>query len=141
MWFNPMMIWLLKSPLHFFVSKNMMLVTYKGRKSGKTYTIPVNYIRDEHTLYTTSWKDRTWWRNLRDGAPVQLRVQGQERIAIPKVSEANEEVASLLNTYFRIAPNMARYFEVGLGPDGKPQPEDLTAAAIPRVMVTLKIEE
>jgi deazaflavin-dependent oxidoreductase (nitroreductase family) len=139
MWFNSLIIWLLNSPLHFFVSKNMMLITYTGRKSGKTYTIPVNYIRDGDTFYTTSWKERTWWRNLRAGQPVKLQVQSQELTAKPKVSESNEEIADLLNTYFQIAPNMTRNFKVGLDANGKPLPEDLAAAAIPRVMVTLKI--
>jgi deazaflavin-dependent oxidoreductase (nitroreductase family) len=139
MWFNPIMIWLLKSPFHFFVSKNMMLITYTGRKSGKTYTIPVNYIQDGNMLYITSWKERTWWRNLRDGGAVKLRVQGREITATPRVSETEEDVTSLLGCYLNIAPNMARYFDVGLDSDGNPQPEDLATAAIPRVMVTLKI--
>lgn len=62
MWFNPMMKWLIASPLHIFVSKNMMLITYTGRKSGVTYTTPVNYLREGNTLYVTSWRERTWWR-------------------------------------------------------------------------------
>jgi hypothetical protein len=41
MWYNPIMRGLLNSPMHFFASKNMMLMTYKGRKSGKTYTLRV----------------------------------------------------------------------------------------------------
>ena len=139
MWFNPIIKGLLKSPLHFFVSKNMMLITYTGCKSGQAYTTPVNYIRDGKTLYTTSWKERTWWRNLRDGRPVTLWVQGKELSAIPEVIESNEDVADWLNTYFRIAPGMARYFEVGLDPQGNVLPEDIAAAAVPCVGVTLKI--
>jgi deazaflavin-dependent oxidoreductase (nitroreductase family) len=140
MWFNPIMIWLLKSPLHFFVSKNMMLITYTGRKSGKPYTVPVNYIQDGDMLYTTSWKDRTWWRNLRNGQPVTLRVRGQKRAAIPKVSETNEDVADQLSTYFQLVPNMARYFNVELDPQGNPIQDDIAAAAVPRVMVTFGIQ-
>ena len=45
MWFNPMITWLLRSPLHGLVSKSIMLITYKGRKSSKEYTTPVNYLR------------------------------------------------------------------------------------------------
>ncbi len=141
MWFNPVLIGLLKSPLHFFVSKNMMLITCTGHKSGKAYTLPVNYIREGDTLYTTSWKERTWWRNLRKGNPVMLRVQGQEITALPEVYESNEDIARLLTTYFQIAPNMARYFKVGLDSQGSPIPEDISAAAAPRVMVVLKVEQ
>lgn len=136
MWFNPIIKGLLKSPLHFFVSKNMMLITYTGRKSGQTYTLPVNYIRDGDTLYTTSWKERTWWRNLRDRQPVTLRVQGKKFEATPKVSETDEDVTSQLTTYFQLAPKMAQYFDVGLDSQGNSIPEDIAAAAIHRVVVT-----
>jgi deazaflavin-dependent oxidoreductase (nitroreductase family) len=139
MWFNPIMIWLIKSPLHFFVSKNMMLITYTGRKSGKSYTIPVNYLQDGETLYTTSWRERTWWRNLREGKTVNLRLRGKDLEATPEVFETDEGVASLLTPYFQIAPNMTRYFEVGLDSEGNPLPEDIVTAAKTRIMVQLKI--
>ena len=44
MWFNPIMRWLVSSPLHFLVSQSLMLMTYQGCKSGKSYTIPMNYL-------------------------------------------------------------------------------------------------
>ena len=139
MWFNPIIKGLLKSPLHFFVSKNIMLITYTGRKSGQTFTTPVNYIRDGDAFYTTSWKDRNWWRNLRDRHPVTLWVQGKEFTAIPEVTESNEDIADWLRNYFQIVPGMARYFEVGLNPQGNAIPEEITAAAVSCVGVKLKI--
>lgn len=139
MWFNPIIKGLLNSPLHFFASKNMLLITYTGRKSGKTYTLPINYIQDGDTLYATSWKERSWWRNLRSGQTVTLKIQGKEMTASPKVEETNEGVAEFLSTSFRIAPNMARYFKVRLDPQGNPIPEDITAAAMPCIGITFKI--
>jgi len=59
MWFNPIMIWLLKSPLHGFISKGVMLVTVTGRKSGKFFLTPTNYVRDGNTLWVISWRERT----------------------------------------------------------------------------------
>jgi len=140
MWFNPIMIWLLKSPLHFFVSKNMMLINFTGRKSGNQYTIPVNYLQDGDTLYTTSWRERTWWRNLRDGKVVSLRLRGENVEATPEVTESDERVAALLSTYFQLAPNMARYFEVGLDPEGQPLPDDISTAAKTRIIVQFKTQ-
>lgn len=78
MWYNSMMKWLLRSPLHGLISKNIMLLTYTGRKSGKVYTVPVNYVRQSDHLSVVSYRHRTWWRNLRGGAPVTLLIQGQE---------------------------------------------------------------
>ena len=38
---NPLLAALLRSPLHRLASKNLMLLTVTGRKSGRTYTLPV----------------------------------------------------------------------------------------------------
>src|SRR4030042_5724542 len=78
MWYNPIMVWLLRSPLHGMLSGNMMVLNYTGRKSGKAYHLPVSYIRLGEILLTISYKRRTWWRNLRGGAPVTIRLQGKD---------------------------------------------------------------
>jgi hypothetical protein len=40
---NPFMKGLLRSPLHRLLSGTLMLLTYTGRKTGKQYTIPIDY--------------------------------------------------------------------------------------------------
>jgi hypothetical protein len=40
--YNPIVIWLLRSPLHSLMDKSTILVTITGRKSGKIYTVPVS---------------------------------------------------------------------------------------------------
>ena len=139
MQFNSMMIWLIRSPLHFFVSKNMMVANFTGHKSGKAYSVPMNYLRDGEKLYTTSQRGRTWWRNLRNGNPVTLRLQGKDVHAIPQVTESDEGVADLLDHYFSLAPKMARYFEVRLDPEGHPIPEDVKTSAQSEVMITFRL--
>jgi deazaflavin-dependent oxidoreductase (nitroreductase family) len=140
MWFNPIMKWLIKSPLHFFVSKNMMLITYTGNKSGKTYTTPVNYLRDGNTIYATSRHDRVWWRNLRGRSPVRLVLEGKEVTAIPEVTEDEGSVTTLMVNYFRLASQLARYYKVGLDNAGVPLPEDLARIAKSMIVVTFEIE-
>jgi hypothetical protein len=76
MWYNGPMAWLLRSPLHRLVSKNMMLLTYLGRKSGKRYDVPVSYVQDGDGFSVTSMRERTWWRNLRGGAGVRVQLAG-----------------------------------------------------------------
>ena len=39
---NRAMKFMLRSPLHSIVDKKILLVTFTGRKSGKTYTTPVS---------------------------------------------------------------------------------------------------
>jgi hypothetical protein len=64
---NHFMKLILRSPLHSLVSENAMIITSTGRKSGKIYTTPVNYVRDAGALIILSQDDRTWWKNLRGG--------------------------------------------------------------------------
>ena len=135
MWFNPIMCWLIKSPLHFFVSKNMMLMTYQGRKSGKSYTTPMNYLEIEGALYTISYRKRVWWRNLRGGAAVTLRLRGMDVPARAEVIEDPPQVSSSLQQYLKAAPEYARYLNVQIDSAGNPKPEDLDRLTNERVVV------
>lgn len=83
---------LLKSRFHGIISKNLMLITFTGRKSGKIYTTPVQYRRDGERVTMFSQKHRIWWKNLQGGAPVSLRIQGHNytgtATAYPDASES-----------------------------------------------------
>src|SRR4051794_11767153 len=79
---NPAVRLLLRSPLHPLVSRSLALITVTGRKSGRSYTIPVSYRRDGDVVKIgVGWPGRKhWWRNLRgDGAPVGMRIRGEDR--------------------------------------------------------------
>ena len=69
---------LLGSPLHFLVSGHVMLVTFTGRKSGKVYTTPVEYCRDNERVVFFTQRGRVWWKNLQDGASVTVRIAGRD---------------------------------------------------------------
>ena len=143
MWFNPIMRWLLRSPLHGFVSKNMMLITYKGRKSGKPYTTPVNYLRiaqdQDQFLATTSSRDRVWWRSLRGSVEVTIRLQGKDYPATSEVIEDDQEVAENLAVYLRQWPAIAKYFDVQLDAEGQPELEDVVNSAKTRVFIKTRL--
>jgi deazaflavin-dependent oxidoreductase (nitroreductase family) len=135
MWFNNSIKPLLRSPLHGLVSRNMMLVTLKGRRSGRTYSFPVNYVQEGDTLWTVSLRERSWWRNLRGGAPVTLRLRGRDVRAEGRVSEDDQTVAEDLATLLRLAPGYARYLEVALDQASRPRQDDLLRAAQSRVVI------
>ncbi len=40
------MKFLLRSPIHGMVSKTVLLITFTGRKSGKSFTTPVDYSQE-----------------------------------------------------------------------------------------------
>ena len=139
MWYNSIMAFVLRSPLHGMLSKSTLLITYTGRKSGKTYTTPVNYIQVEDGLLVTSYRKRTWWRNLRGGVSVTLRLQGKDRQATTEVYEDDENVPRYLATYLSKAPQVAKYFNVSLDEKGAPNLADVRQAAVERVIVHIQL--
>lgn len=124
--YNRLMSALLRSPLHGLISANIMLITVTGRRSGSMYAVPVNYLRDGTALIVMTQADRTWWRNLRGGAPVSVRLQGREYSAHAEALESAGEVAAALVTVARLRPAYARYLGIDLDAGG--QPTDLSAA-------------
>jgi deazaflavin-dependent oxidoreductase (nitroreductase family) len=138
MWYNPMMIWLLRSPLHGLISNHVMLLTVTGRKTGKSISTPINYLRDGDTLWVVSWRDRKWWRNLRGGGEVQVLLADKAVQARGQVVEEEKAVAQSLYDYYQKAPKIAKYVQVGLDPSGQPIRADCDCAA--QKMVTVRID-
>ena len=140
MWFNPIMIWLLKSPLHGIVSKSIMLVTVTGRKSGKSISTPTNYLRDGNTLWVISWRDRNWWKNLRGGANIRTLLAGKSVEGHGQVVEEEKALAQSLFEYYRKVPQVAKYVQIGLDAVHKPVMVDCERAAQKLVVVKIEVK-
>lgn len=64
------------------VSRRLAVVTYLGRRSGRTFSTPVAYRRtaDTVTIGVQFPDAKNWWRNfLGEGGPVSLNLDGVER--------------------------------------------------------------
>jgi len=62
--------------------RSITLITYTGRRSGRTFSIPVAYRRrgNEIDIAANLPDAKTWWRNfVGDGAPITLTLDGAER--------------------------------------------------------------
>lgn len=136
--YNPIVTWLLRSPLHRFLDQNTMVMTVSGRRSGKLYTFPVSYIRDGETLLVISQKDRTWWKNLQGGAKVSVFVQGHTLHARGETFTDTEMAANILLQILQRVPAYQRLLHVPLATNGQPEhPEDLTRLAQDHVIVRM----
>jgi hypothetical protein len=131
---------LLRSSLHGIISRNTLLISYTGRKSGKSFTIPTNYSQEGNTVRIVSFKDRVWWRNLRGGAPVTLQIKGKSVLGRVEVFMDNASVANGLKAYLQTIPEFAKYFNVRIDDKGKPNEKDINQAAKYRVIVEVSIE-
>ena len=83
---NPVVRLLLRSPAHGLLSGHLALLTVTGRRSGRTFTFPVGYRQDgDRVTIGVDWPERKrWWRNLVDGAPVELRLRGVRRTGMAR---------------------------------------------------------
>jgi hypothetical protein len=64
------------------VNRNIAMLTYTGRRSGRSFTIPVAYRRSggDVIISANMPEAKTWWRNfLDDGGPLTLHLDGTER--------------------------------------------------------------
>ena len=132
------MKFVLRSPLHGMVSKTVLLITFTGRKSGKPYTTPVDYSQegDQVTIFTHA----DWWKNLRDGAPVRVRIRGRELEGIAEpVAEDKGAVAAGLAAHLRKVPSDARYYGVTFDDQGNPRAEEVEKAAQTAVMIRIRL--
>ncbi len=75
---NPLVRWILQSPLHGVMSKGVLLIAFTGKKSGKEYITPVQYARNGNTVWIMVGfpTKKVWWKNLIGGAFVRLCLQG-----------------------------------------------------------------
>jgi deazaflavin-dependent oxidoreductase (nitroreductase family) len=136
---NPVMRVLLRSPLHGLLSDSLLLLTYRGKKSGKQYTLPVQYARIGQTFYIVPGlpDSKVWWRNLTEGAPVDLWVRGEKLAAQAQVVSGKQDegdwVDSLL-AYFTRFPAAAQAHGLRRSPDGSPD-RDEVRSAVPQIVV------
>lgn len=111
---NLFVIGLLRSPFHRLASGSLLLITYRGRSSGRHITIPVMYAEREGTLtiFVAHPEQKRWWRNLRDGAEVEVRLRGRRLRGQAEVVEDSAAVETYLGRY----PGARKVIEVADSP-------------------------
>lgn len=136
---NSFIKFILRSPLHGLLSGKTMLITVTGRKTGRTITTPVNFARDNGALLVISKRDRKWWRNLRGGAPVCLRLHGQDVTGYAEAVLDPKTIAAQLNSYILQIPYSARSLGIHIDA-GKPDADDLARVAREWLIVRINCE-
>lgn len=111
-----------------------MLVSVKGRRSGRLVSTPVNYVRDGTSLWTVSLPERQWWRNLRGGAPVTLRLKGRDVAARGAALETPEDAAAGLARIIARQPALRARLDLPAPAPGTSD-ADLFRAAGPKKVV------
>ena len=100
---NPLLGFLLRTPLAGPARKQLMVLSFTGRKTGRPYSIPVSAHVIDGDLYALA--GAAWKQNFRDGAPAQvLNIElaspfGQAHFEVPIA-----EVSDFLQRTYRVVP-------------------------------------
>jgi deazaflavin-dependent oxidoreductase (nitroreductase family) len=113
--FNPIVRWVLTSPLHTIMSKSVLLISFHGKKSGKEYITPVQYACDEKKIWIMVGLagKKHWWHNLIGGAQVRVCIQREWLNGQASVlrGEANrQEITAGLKAMIKAFPSFGKQY-------------------------------
>ncbi len=107
------------------VGSRLMTIYVVGRKSGRTYRVPVAYTRDGDALVVgTSFG---WSRNLRSGETVSVRLAGKMREADVQVIADEDGVLAQYALMCRDNKQFAKFNRIGFDERGEPLVADMKA--------------
>lgn len=138
MWYNPIVIFILKSPLHPYFSRSTLLIEFAGRKTGKKYTLPVSYVQVDQDLLIISLKRRKWWRNLEGSQPFTILHRGRRKKAAAQVFTSIQDVSRELGIYVTELKWIAKHLDIGMDNDNRPVQADLEKSAEKRVILRIQ---
>lgn len=128
MWFmnkiaNPFVRLILRSPFHRLMSAALLLITYRGRKTGREFTLPVQYVQDGLNIYILPGmpEQKTWWRNLKGSMPVKVVLRGRILNGQARLLQQDSDGEIILKgfgLYLQHFPGLARLHNVGVDKDG-----------------------
>lgn len=137
---NPCIRFVLRSPLHPVLSRSLMLITFTGRKSKKVFTTPVRYVCVDDAIRCLTSQDTLWWRNLRGGAAVTLRVKGKDIRCLATVIENDpQKVSDALVHFLSLFPQDAAYQDIRLNRDKSLVVADLERASNRAIVVVAQL--
>jgi deazaflavin-dependent oxidoreductase (nitroreductase family) len=93
---------LLRSPLHRLLDRHLVLLTVTGRKTGRTYTIPVGRHEAPDGTFVLS-AGGAWRHNLRGGADVAVTMDGRRRSGHAVLEEDPDRAAQAFTTILHAA--------------------------------------
>ena len=83
----------LRSPVSGALDAALVLLTVRGRRTGREISLPAQYAAGEDALWVWPGHPETknWWRNLRVESPVRLRLLGRDVAGTARVVTASGE--------------------------------------------------
>ena len=141
---NPLVRFILRSPLHGMMSNSLLIITCCGRKTGREYYLPVQYAQAGNIIYIVPGmpEQKTWWRNLNEAAPVKLTLRGQSRAGNAVVLKADTDAEAILEgfgVFLRRFPAMAKVIGIRRASDGSFSNKELQLAAVKAIIIRVEL--
>lgn len=94
---NPFVRAVLRSPAHRLLSGALCVLTYTGRRSRSTYSIPVMYAQHGNDILVIAAvpERKRWWRTFETPAPATLLVRRQSLAVVGRTLEGAERREAL----------------------------------------------
>jgi F420H(2)-dependent quinone reductase len=135
-WANSLMKWALTTPgLQGMVGQGVALLGFTGRKTGKHYTIPISYHREDDVVSVITKRQRKWWHNFETPLDVEVRLAGRNYTGKAEARSSDEDTLEFMTRYLEKRPIDAKAY--GLKTD------EITKEKIARIMphiVVIRIE-
>jgi|TARA_B110000008_G_C16962310_1_gene560658 hypothetical protein len=131
LWFliNPVVAFLARSPLHFLISHQVLVIQFKGRKSGKQYLVPVSYHEHESSYTCVTLRSNIWWRNLKEVSHTKIWLKGTLKNAQIDLEFNNDQIVESTLRDLVTNNRVDAYFaKIKLNKDGSPDSDDLIQA-------------
>lgn len=140
---NPLVRFILNSPLHSLLSGRLILVTYTGKRSGKKHTLPVQYVESHNELivFAGYHQHKKWWRNLMQESTISVCYRGKRLEASAKAFDGDvEAIVPVMPDYLRRFPASARVHGLTFDSRGNIEdPEKLGEEAKKVLMVRIRM--
>ena len=75
---NPFVRLILKSPIHFLISHQILLFRVVGRRSKKIFEIPASYAHINDSLVCVTLRENLWWKNFKDIETQEIYFKGKK---------------------------------------------------------------
>ena len=129
---NPVMRRLLRSPLHGLVSRDIAILHFTGRKSGRALNTPLSYVKDGRKVLFLSSQNTGWWKNFRGGeSPVGTAVL---------MEGDSEALRDGVRRFLSALPRDAIVYGIKLDKSKRPTESSLAKAAHRLVVVEVALD-
>jgi hypothetical protein len=135
---NPVLRRLLKTRAGRRPGRRLAVVRYTGVRTGRPHELVAGYARDDGTtwIWVGSAEQKTWWRNLRTPAEIDLWLAGERHRARARAVEGSREpeaAAAGLSAYLSSYPAVGRAVGARAG-------DAASIAAVARRVVLVRVD-